>query len=199
MFAYCGNNPVARVEIGGYFWDIVLDVISLCASVVDVIKHPEDPTAWMSLGADTASLVIPFATGGGVAVKALTKADKTVDTIKAINKVDKTKDTVKIGWNVGDNITNLTKAGNIPSWTTVRQRYWKNEALFNPIAYSESNLSLMKKGRAPLVELNGNLYPMELHHITPRSLGGSNEYDNLLRLAPWEHAEYDRFRYFIAK
>ena len=29
MFAYCGNNPVNRVDIGGYFWDTVFDVLSL--------------------------------------------------------------------------------------------------------------------------------------------------------------------------
>ena len=55
------------------------------------------------------------------------------------------------GWRVGDNITNLTKEGNIPSWTTVRQRYWKNEAYYNSESYSNVDVALMKQGKAPLV------------------------------------------------
>ena len=38
LYAYCDNNPVMRVDNGGEFWDTVFDVVSLCFSVVDVIK-----------------------------------------------------------------------------------------------------------------------------------------------------------------
>jgi hypothetical protein len=31
-------------------------------------------------------------------------------------------------WTVGDPINNLTRQGNTPYWSTVSQRYWKNEA-----------------------------------------------------------------------
>ena len=48
--------------------------------------------------------------------------------------------------------------------TTVRQRYWKNEAFYNPSMYSNSNLGRMKKGLAPIVD-NA---PMELHHTLGR-------------------------------
>ena len=51
-------------------------------------------------------------------------------------------------WKVGDPIDNLTKAGNEPSWSTVKSRYWKNEAHYNPDMYSRKNLELMKKGKA---------------------------------------------------
>jgi RHS repeat-associated protein len=36
--------------------------------------------------------------------------------------------TPNLGWKVGSPITNLTSKGNVPAWSTVRQRYWKNEA-----------------------------------------------------------------------
>lgn len=74
---------------------------------------------------------------------------------------------------------------------------WKNEAYFNAAKYSEDNLILLKKGCAPLVELNGKSYPMELHHIIARRNGGSNAYSNLLKVAPWEHAAIDPFRHFV--
>ncbi len=57
-----------------------------------------------------------------------------------------------IDWNmfvvsVANVVGNST--GNDPSWSTVRLRYWKNEAHYNPGGYSEKDLKLMKKGRAP--------------------------------------------------
>ena len=65
MFAYCGNNPVIRRDTGGYFWDTVFDVISLCVSVVEVVKNPDDPMAWVGVVADVASLAVPCVSGGG--------------------------------------------------------------------------------------------------------------------------------------
>ncbi|MBQ4559301.1 MAG: RICIN domain-containing protein [Lachnospiraceae bacterium] len=188
MFMYCGNNPVARVDKTGTAWETVFDVVSLAASVAEVIANPRSVWNWAGVIADTVDL-IPFVTGLGESVRAL----------KTINKIDKLVDsskTVKKGWQVGSDITTLTKKGKVPSWSTVKSRYWKNEAYFNSQNYSLSNLELMKKGRAPLVELDGKLYPTELHHINPRSKGGGNEFDNLLPVTPWEHDMIDIYRHF---
>ena len=97
MYAYCDNNPVMRVDNGGEFWDTVFDVVSLCFSVVDVIKNPDDPWAWVGLAADVVSLAVPFATGGGTVVKALSKADDVVDLVKTADRVTDTADTVYDG------------------------------------------------------------------------------------------------------
>ncbi len=59
---------------------------------------------------------------------------------KVKSEFDKTQ-----GWKVGDPIDNLTRAGKEPSWSTVRSRYWKNEAYYNSGYYSEANLARMKK------------------------------------------------------
>lgn len=75
------------------------------------------------------------------------------------------------GWHVGDPIDIKTRAGNDPSWSTVRQRYWKNEALNNPAQYSSNNVNRMKKGLAPIGEDNVS---MELHH--PFGREGANFY-----------------------
>ncbi|GAA0756069.1 hypothetical protein [Clostridium sartagoforme] len=40
----------------------------------------------MALGADVACAILPFATGGGAAVRAATKVDDVVDTVKAVDK-----------------------------------------------------------------------------------------------------------------
>jgi len=98
------------------------------------------------------------------------------------------------GWKVGDPIDNLTKAGNEPSWSTVRARYWKNKAYYYPDDYSESNISRMKKGLAPIDPETGA--SMELHHINGRDINNPHNIDNLLEVWPWEHAERDPNRHY---
>ena len=81
----------------------VFDVISLCVSVVDVVKNPDDPWAWAGLAADVVSLVVPFATGGGLIVDVATKADDVVDLAKTIDKGLDAADTVTdIGKGIGN-------------------------------------------------------------------------------------------------
>ena len=53
------------------------------------------------------------------------------------------------GWRQGDPITNLTRQGNVPAWSTIRQRYWKNQALYNPSKWNEGQLERMQRGLAP--------------------------------------------------
>mgnify|MGYP006934800553 CR=1 FL=1 len=75
MFAYCENNPVMRVDHGGEFWDTIFDVVSLVASVAEVIVNPTSGAAWAGLAADVVCTIVPGLTGGGAIVKAVTKAD----------------------------------------------------------------------------------------------------------------------------
>ena len=173
LFAYCDNNPIMRTDGDGEFWETVFDVISLAVSVAEVIQDPTDVMAWVGLAADVASLAIPGVTGGGTVVRAISKTDDVVDAVKAVNKVDDAIDAsaaVQKGWKVGDDITSLTKAGNSPSWSTVRQRYWKNEAFYNPSKYP-NDLGRMKKGLAPIGD---DGFSMELHH--PFGRKGANFY-----------------------
>ncbi|OPX43331.1 hypothetical protein CLHUN_26760 [Ruminiclostridium hungatei] len=102
------------------------------------------------------------------------------------------------GWKVGDPIDNLTKAGNQPSWSAVRQRYWKNEAFNTPKNYSPENIARMQKGLAPqrFNELTGKMESMELHHIIPQrsNLPNINNYENLRPVWPDEHQLIDPYR-----
>ena len=98
------------------------------------------------------------------------------------------------GWRVGDPVDNLTESGNEPSWSTIRQRHWKNKAFYNSSNYNQANLQRMQKGLAPLVKYkNGKWYPMELHH--PHGRIGRNIYD-FIEVTPWKHAKVDPFRHW---
>ena len=193
LYTYCDNNPVMRVDAGGAFWDTVFDVISLAASIVEVAANPTDVSAWVGLVGDVIDVAVPCVAGVGEVVKSVTTARKVK---KGIETAGETADVVKTGWKVGDNIENLTKAGKDPSWSTVRQRYWKNEEYYHGNKYSSANRKRMASGRAPTVEYNGKSYSMELHHKTPRRYGGKNSYNNLEKLTPWEHARKDKYRHF---
>lgn len=98
LFAYCGNNPVARKDQDGQFWESVLDVVSLAASVVEVVKDPKDPMNWIGLVADTVDLV-PFVTGVGEVTRAVTTtkklaevADDAHDAVQIAQAVDFTEE-----------------------------------------------------------------------------------------------------------
>ena len=186
MFAYCENNPVMRVDpTGELFWDI-LDVFMAALSWDDFLESLSLVNlGWAAL--DTLAL-LPGVPSSGYARRG-------VEVVSSISHANKAKDVAKVGWKVGDDISKLTRAGKVPSWSTVRQRYWKNEALTNYKEYSPEDLLRMSQGRAPLAlnPNNGKMYPMELHHPNGRS--GDNFF-NFIRVTPWEHDILDPHRHF---
>jgi len=195
LFAYCSNNPVNRTDDQGTFWDTFLDIASTAYSLWNVIKNPKEPSNWVALATDVVCLAIPCVTGGGTIVRAAKYADEAADIGATAYHATNT------GWHVGDDISKKTRAGNDPAWSTVQNRYWKNEAHFHPEKYTDENLGRMNKGRAPLVkyEENGKYYSMELHHIQARSEGGLNTIENLLPVTPWDHDAKDKYRHFNPK
>ncbi len=103
MFTYCGGNPVNRIDTTGRFWESMLDVISLGASIVEVCVNPIDPWAWAGLVGDTVDL-IPFVTGVGE----LTKATKA--TVKVVDKTDDIIDAAKTIYKAEDIASDIHKA-----------------------------------------------------------------------------------------
>ncbi|MCB9093123.1 MAG: hypothetical protein H6620_11245 [Halobacteriovoraceae bacterium] len=110
-----------------------------------------------------------------------------------------------IGWKVGDPINNRTIKGTVPTYSAVRHRHWRNEALnvkngvitraleckiYEP---TEENIKRMEKGLAPQVEhpRTGKMVSVELHHIPPQREGGLFDF---IEVTPWEHAEIDPHR-----
>jgi len=126
----------------------------------------------------------------GVVKKIVKKvSDKWLKSTKKITKANTTK-----GWKVGDPINNLTKKGNVPKWSTVRQRYWKNRALNSKKGeFSEDNLKLMKKGNAPLVKnpKTGKMESVELHHDPSQKEGGLFD---VIEVTPEQHSKIDKHR-----
>ena len=103
--------------------------------------------------------------------------------------------TLPKGWSVGDDIYTLTKSGTQPAWSTVRGRFWKNEAA-SPLVgtWNAENLDRMSNGMAPQ-RFNfdkGGLESMELsHEPIPFRDGGKT----LVPRWPQDHAAVDPFRH----
>ncbi|KGM13804.1 hypothetical protein N869_09580 [Cellulomonas bogoriensis 69B4 = DSM 16987] len=100
-----------------------------------------------------------------------------------------------MGWSRGDDIYSATRAGNSPSWSTVRARFWKNEAA-NPHygPWTDAQLARMSTGRAPqrYNPDKGGIESMELsHEPVPFRAGGTT----VVPRWPQDHAAVDPFRH----
>jgi RHS repeat-associated protein len=82
-YAYVGNNPVTKRDPSGRVIDTLLDAAFIVYDIASLIFGPEKEREAnaVALGADVASLFIPFVTGGGLAVRAGRTADHIDDAI----------------------------------------------------------------------------------------------------------------------
>ena len=86
------------MDADGEFWDTILDLFSLGASVIDVFVTPTDIWAWASLGGDVIDVLIPFVGGIGETTRALLTVANVADDIYDVNKVlDADKNIMKFG------------------------------------------------------------------------------------------------------
>ncbi|MGQ7830152.1 LysM peptidoglycan-binding domain-containing protein [Altererythrobacter sp. Z27] len=98
------------------------------------------------------------------------------------------------GWSVGDDIYNLTAKGNEPAWSTVRGRFWKNEAAHPQHGtWNAQQLERMEQGLAPQ-RYNfdkGGIESMDLsHEPIPFRNGGRD----VVPRWPQDHAAIDPYR-----
>lgn len=89
-YAYCGNNPVGRVDADGEILETIADIASIGWSTYDLIKNP----SWANVGYlawDVGATVVPFAPGSYVAkgAKIATKGIKAAKGAKVAKAVTK--------------------------------------------------------------------------------------------------------------
>lgn len=98
-------------------------------------------------------------------------------------------------WRVGDDVLALTRAGNVPSWSAQRARFWKNAATFAEAVqkWGADNLARMRRGLAPqrYNHAKPGIESMELsHEPIPQCQGGTA----CVPRWPQDHAAVDPFR-----
>ena len=176
LFAYCDNNPVMRVDVGGEFWDTVFDVVSLVTSVAEVIVNPTDPMAWAGLAADVVCPVTPGLTGGGTLVRAASKADDVVDAVRAVDRVDDVVDTV-----------NTTKKA-----TTIHANSLSSSRVNYGYVLVDSENNIMKFGEAVNLTRRYTQKYLNQHGYTMRILESGSKAD----IHYWQ---YDMNNYYFQK
>lgn len=101
-----------RTDDQGTFWDTLLDVGCALYSAWQVITNPS-PDNWLALGADVACIVVPFASGGGAAVRAAAKyGDDVLSAAKAGDNVadaGKTLNRIESGADAASGVVSYTK------------------------------------------------------------------------------------------
>ena len=94
LYAYCMNNPIMYADPSGHWIETVFDILSLSASIVEVVINPLDVWAWAGLAGDALDL-IPFVTGVGEGIKGYRvvakAADLSDDALDAIRLGDRAK------------------------------------------------------------------------------------------------------------
>ena len=108
-YAYALNNPVKYNDPSGHYVETALDLAFIAQDVVEISNNPSDAWAWAALGADVACAVLPVATGGGLAVKALEETvahgDDALKLGKAASNLVESADTI------GDSVSLVGKYG----------------------------------------------------------------------------------------
>lgn len=103
LYAYCNNNPIMYTDPDGQWIETVFDLLSLGASIVEVVINPVNPWAWAGLVGDAVDL-LPFVTGVGESVR-VTKMVKYTDDI-----IDASYDTIKFV-KATDNVVDFADGG----------------------------------------------------------------------------------------
>jgi RHS repeat-associated protein len=97
IFAYCGCNPVVRVDSNGRLWDYALDIVFIIWGIADVAADPTDWKDWVALAVDVAFAVIPFVPSGqGQIIKAGSNMDDVYDIVNAVNQAADLQDLQKV-------------------------------------------------------------------------------------------------------
>jgi len=145
LYAYCDNNPVMRKDDGGYLWDTVFDVVSLCVSIVDVINDPTDVGNWLGLVGDAVDL-IPFVTGVGEVTRAVNFSRKALDAADDIH--DAAKVAKKAPIVIGENMKRVRKYAKEIGGEVYKP--WKNDPFDFDLAMKRNKRWIndkMKEGR----------------------------------------------------
>ncbi|MCP4361915.1 MAG: RHS repeat-associated core domain-containing protein [Chloroflexi bacterium] len=93
LYRYTFNNPTNFTDPSGQIFDTVLDIGFIIYDVYVLTDHlitgcgniGED---LLALGLDVGGALVPFVTGGGLAVRAAAKADNIGDVTQLLNKAD---------------------------------------------------------------------------------------------------------------
>jgi RHS repeat-associated protein len=197
LYAYCGDDPVNEADPDGdqASEDEEGEVVDPAVSRVAKIIEERDEEVDKKLDEIKAHQFLNQIT--------TTTLPETPDELRAearlreaVQDFIEEPDATPKAWKRGDPIYQRTAAGNSPTWSTVRRRFWINESIGANAAakYSPQNITRMSNGLAPQQynKATGQMESMELHHTPIPQRDGGQEFEPLW---PGQHAEVDSHRH----
>lgn len=89
----------------------------------------------------------------------------------------------------GTDITYLTKAGNYPSWNTVKSRYW-NLINGGKVPTGIAQVRIRATGEIKIINVS-----KELHHIDGRAGADPHKFNSIKEVWSWEYEAIDASRH----
>ena len=196
-YSFCRNNPVNRVDSLGLNnekklteeeWakkmsevaglsniPFVGDAIEVIATLIKGIISGDDVKEILM---NTALAALPVALGS--VIKVGKHAARSVDDYSSEAGIKTLKDLPK-GWKRGQHFSALTAGSKMPTWSSIRRRYWisvayniencpnlkalKNSGDWDECLFTTENIARMRKGLAPL---DSEQVSYHLHHTVSR-------------------------------
>jgi len=153
-YSYVRNNPLRYVDPDGKIVDTVLDAVFIAYDIYDIGSslvggEQVSGTQWAALGADFGGLLIPFGTGGGVAVRAAARADDVIDMAGTVSRAARGGSSpVRVG-QAGEQLAGVTRAKTrIPSATGTAQYRVPDELTATSLREVKNVQRLRTGGRA---------------------------------------------------
>ncbi len=148
----------------GHFLDTVVVVISIGYDVYDIYNNGLNWENGLSLAADVASLAIPFVAGGGLAVRAVTKADNVLD---VVTHADEAFDVVKYTDDVADAASHADDVGDIDKQLDNAPCPFNSFSAETPILTADGPQPIWQVGEGELgYAFNEATGQIELHPVT---------------------------------
>ena len=101
-YAYVRNNPLKYTDPSGHWLDTVVDIVSITMTINEIRQEGLNWKNGLSLVADVGSLLLPVVAGGGMVIRAATKADDVIDAARVVDRVDDAVDAAKAVDKLGD-------------------------------------------------------------------------------------------------
>ena len=84
-YSYTLGNPLKYRDPTGHWFETALDIAGIAWDIYDIHKNGLNWTSGLALTVDVVCLAVPIATGGGAAVRAVSKVDDIADTVRVVN------------------------------------------------------------------------------------------------------------------